>query len=195
MSHTLLDMRERRGLPEHLKVLLDKYPRTGWPAKDQMASLTQFWLDRHLMFRRLIAQLAGEAQAFSDNPNQAREFGQRTPRLAGFLIQQLHGHHQVEDHHYFPLLVGYDDRLAQGFSLLDLDHQALDLALQDYQSAAQDLLSDLSRQPEAQPEAQPASLAAYEGQLSSLERWVERHLFDEEELIVPILLHYGEPSF
>ncbi len=190
MKNQLVDMRSRSGLPEHLKILADHYPRADWPSKNEMGSLTQFWLDRHLMFRRLIGQLQEEAQGFAADASQAASFGQRMPRLASFLIQQLHGHHQVEDHHYFPLLSHHDERLRQGFALLDLDHQALDQALHDYQVDAQALLTAMAKD----PNGQPAQLAAYEKQLASLATWVERHLFDEEELIVPILLHYGEPQ-
>lgn len=190
MKTNQADMRARESLPEHLKILSLKYPRATWPAKDDMGGLTQFWLDRHLMFRRLLGQLQEEMQGFASDAGQAGSFAQRMPRLAGFLIQNLHGHHQVEDHHYFPMLSGHDERLKPGFEMLDLDHQALDAALHDYQSSAEALLQALARD----ASQRPAQLARYESQLTNLATWVERHLFDEEELIVPILLHYGEPQ-
>jgi hypothetical protein len=46
--------------------------------------------------------------------------------MAGYSSNQLHGHHQIEDHHYFPLLRQKDARIERGFDLLDADHHALD---------------------------------------------------------------------
>ena len=50
----------------------------------------------------------------------------RLSRLGGVFVEHLHGHHQVEDRHYFPLLVARDARLEGGFAILDRDHHALD---------------------------------------------------------------------
>ncbi len=195
MTDGLQDMRTRQALPEALRVLAAHYPRDAWDKQQPLGQLTRFWLDRHLMFRKLLGQLGSEAQALADDTAQAAAFRQRLPRMGGFLVQNLHGHHQVEDHHYFPLLKGYDERLVRGFELLDLDHHALDEALAGFVSSAQALLGDLQTQAEAgRAEALPTSLAHYQATVASLQTWIERHLFDEEELVVPILLRYGEPA-
>ncbi len=195
MSFELLDMRQRQQLPEPLRYLAEQYPREAWGRQRPLGQLTQFWLDRHLMFRKLLGQLSSEAEALAQEPGQVVSFCQRLPRLGGFLVQNLHGHHQIEDHHYFPLLKGHDQRLARGFELLDLDHQALDAALDGFVTSAQGVLAALQTQAEAGHEtALPSALAGYQTGLDSLSTWLERHLFDEEELIVPILLHYGEPQ-
>jgi hypothetical protein len=47
----------RSGLPDALRVLLARYPREAWESHTNFNELTRFWLERHLMFRRLQAML------------------------------------------------------------------------------------------------------------------------------------------
>jgi hypothetical protein len=44
----------RRNLPEHLRVLAEKYPATSWQPHPNFSELASFWLERHSMFRELM---------------------------------------------------------------------------------------------------------------------------------------------
>ena len=60
---------------------------------------------------------------------EAAEFRPWLKRHLGWTLWQLEQHHQVEDHHYFPLFRRAEPRLAPGFELLEGDHRALHSAI------------------------------------------------------------------
>jgi hypothetical protein len=117
---------QRAGLPEALRILLDTHPRESWQAHPDFHGLVSFWLERHMMFRQLMEHMGRETEAFLDGNREAQGFAQGVARYGGLFVNQLHGHHQIEDHHYFPLLRQKDARIERGFDLLDADHHALD---------------------------------------------------------------------
>ena len=53
-----LALADRKKLPDALRVLLEDYPRDGWELDPGFDGLVRFWLDRHLMFRRLMSTRA-----------------------------------------------------------------------------------------------------------------------------------------
>jgi hypothetical protein len=182
-----LALADRSGLPDPLRVLVEQHPRTGWESHPHFTMLTRFWLDRHLGFRRLQGMLVTETQGFLDRNREPVRYAHALARLAGTFLSELHGHHSIEDYHYFPLLQGLDARLAAGFDLLDADHQALDAAMHALAEAANAVLLDVG-------EARPAEAAAGAllAELGGFGRLVDRHLTDEEELVVPIILDHPE---
>lgn len=180
------DLTERDGWPEPLRVLLADYPRDGWAAHPNFSGLVEFWLDRHLMFRRLNTLLRDDVEAMLDRKLDARDYAGRLSRYGGMLINQLHGHHQIEDHHYFPQLVGLDGRLEQGFQVLDKDHHAMDGILNRFAEKANAVLGALE-----QPAALTNATGRFRDEVISFDRMLDRHLQDEEELIVPVILKHG----
>lgn len=180
-----LDLATRSGLPDALRVLAERYPRTGWEAHPEFNALTRFWLDRHLMFRRLHGLLLAETSAFLDREREARRFGADLSRLAGTFLNELHGHHGIEDVHYFPALRAQDARLDAGFDLLDADHHALDGHLHSLAEAANAVLRGLAGDAGALGPA-----AGLRREIEGFGRFLDRHLTDEEELVVPVILEY-----
>jgi len=181
-----LALDQRSGLPDALRVLLEAYPRQGWSEDPGFNEVIRFWLERHLMFRRLTEVLGEEARSRLDGKIDARRHAAGLARYGGMFVNELHMHHQVEDHHYFPVLAQRDSRLARGFEILDRDHHAMDAILSGFASAANGVLSaDLDS---------PQQFDAVGGFLEERDRvaaLLERHLTDEEELVVPIILKYG----
>lgn len=182
------DLNLRTGLPDTLRVLAEQYPRDLWQAHKNFDGTTRFWMERHLMFRDVLGRLQTDTQAFLDNPQDTRGYVQRTARMAGFFLQQLHGHHQIEDAHYFPLLSGLDPRLTPGFELLDADHHALDAHLQALADGTNAALSPL--QSGALQQGRDAA-GALEAQLGRFGHFLNRHLLDEEDLVIPVILHHA----
>jgi len=179
----------RNGLPDALRVLLDKHPRRAWQGGAGLGGLTQFWLERHLMFRQLSGQISEDTKALVTGDAEPLKYGQRLARIGGVLVQQLHEHHGVEDAHYFPMLARLEPRLAAAFDLLDRDHVALDGHLATFAENANGLLKAL----------QSGALSGGEDErfaetMARLDRFLDRHLIDEEEIVVPVLMEHGEGS-
>lgn len=181
-----LALETRTGLPEALRVLLEEIPREAWDRHANFGGMVQFWLERHLMFRQLLAQMTNEAEAVIDRRLDIDAYGPRLSRFGGFFLNQLHGHHQIEDAHYFPQLVTLDGRLERGFGILDADHHALHHHLDAFATGANAVLSRLQDEAAARQ-----SVGEFHGQLEDFARMLDRHLTDEEDLVVPVILKSG----
>lgn len=179
------DLDTREALPDALRVLLAEYPREAWEIDPHFSGLVQFWLERHLMFRKLLAVLEQETRALLDGGD-PRRFTASVPRYGGMLLDQLHGHHQIEDQHYFPLLQKKAPEIARGFDLMESDHQLLDPRLAGFADAANLTLAKLMEGAEPKD-----STAPFAHSLEGLAGLLDRHLTDEEELVVPVILKHG----
>ena len=177
-----LDIATRHGLPDELRVLAARYPRAEWRAHGNFSDLTGFWLDRHLMFRDVLERIQTTTHAYVDTPSD--RFDREISHYTGFFLNQLHEHHGIEDQHYFPRLMGFDPRLVRAFEMLDRDHHALDGNIHALAETTNAALADLraGRVPDLGP------LLAVQGGFS---RFLDRHLSDEEEVIVPLILEYA----
>ena len=181
-----LAIETRIGLPQHLRILAERYPRGEWSGHTNFNELTRFWLDRHLMFRELQAKLGEEAQQFLDGKLEAPTYGNRLYRYASMFINNLHGHHQIEDAHYFPMLVAHERRLQQGFEMLDADHHALLDLLETMTGETNAALSAIMENRSATD-----PVGTLEKTICQFGIFLDRHLSDEEELVVPVILEYG----
>ncbi len=173
-----LKLMQRAALPDALRALLQDYPREAWEAHPHFAGLVAFWLERHMMFRKLLDMLEQDAQSAVDKVLDPRQHQARIARFGGMLVNQLHGHHQIEDHHYFPVLSGLEPRLARGFEILDSDHHDLDGLLARFTDAANATL-------------QGGEPGAFLTEVEAFAPFLSRHLEDEEDLIVPVILRHG----
>jgi iron-sulfur cluster repair protein YtfE (RIC family) len=178
-----ISLSARSGLPDALRILLEKYPRRGWETHSNFNELTRFWLQRHLMFRRLQALLLEVTETSLDRTEDPRRIGANLQRLASTFLNELHGHHSIEDAHYFPMLSRLEPRLERGFALLDSDHHALD-----------PLLHALAEQTNAVLHALPKAdleMGRLHADLGKFSSFLDRHLTDEEEIVVPVILEHG----
>ena len=60
-----LDLQSRLGWPPELRALLEKYPREVWPGHANLGATAQFWLERHDGFRELGGTLRAATDRFS----------------------------------------------------------------------------------------------------------------------------------
>ncbi len=178
----------RVGLPDALRVLVREYPRDIWQSHRNFDALTRFWLERHMMFREVLGKLQDETEAFLDRKRDPAGFGRQTAQLAGFFLNQLHGHHQIEDAHYFPTLARLEPRLAEGFVLLDADHHALGGHLHGLAEDTNAMLQGLSRGGNAAGQTEAGTLHT---RLARFGGFLDRHLLDEEDLVIPTILHHA----
>ncbi|MCB5199602.1 hemerythrin domain-containing protein [Loktanella sp. TSTF-M6] len=180
------DLDTRKGLPDALRVLLETYPRDGWTRDPGFDGLIRFWLDRHMMFRRLMAEMETGTELLLDRKTAPDAFARQLSRYGGMFVNGLHEHHTIEDAHYFPRLRAKDKRIDRGFDILDADHHALDGHLNAFADTANATLRQLDDRDRLQSQA-----GAFRDRLSDMARLLNRHLIDEEELIVPVILKFG----
>ncbi|MGE0499391.1 MAG: hemerythrin domain-containing protein [Rhizobiaceae bacterium] len=150
--------------------------------------MANLWLERHNMFRDLGGLLAEAIGNYREGRSTARDFANFfAPRL-NFFLGQLEGHHNVEDVHYFPAFARAESRLKRGFDILDGDHHAIHEALEANAETANAFLRALADHEDKQRFAADA----YADQNSRLVAMLGRHLDDEEDLIVPLILDRGD---
>lgn len=183
-----LSLTTRAGLPDDLRLLLVRYPREVWSAHPNLGQMASFWLSRHAMFREIGGMLGDASDRFRNGQIDAQHFAEFfSPRLQ-FLLQQLHAHHHIEDDHYFPIFRKADARLVHGFEMLEGDHDQLAVSIENSVEAANGFLRALG----GPPDALRSSVESYMQQSAVLLNGLTRHLDDEEDLIVPLILDRGE---
>ncbi len=178
-----LELEIRTGWPGELRTLLEMHPRDTWSSHPN-AALAQFWLERHGMFRHHAAELAAAAEDYLNGKRGATEFRYwLAPRLQTF-ISHLHGHHEIEDHHYFPAFRLAEAQLSRGFDVLDNDHQVLHDSIVSLVETTNAFLTA------ADEEALKRSGDICSHAVFTLNTRLRRHLEDEEDLIIPVILEH-----
>jgi iron-sulfur cluster repair protein YtfE (RIC family) len=180
---TDMSLDTRPGLPDALRALVGGPARPDWAAHPEFGPLTQFWLDKHLAFRNLLAELRAEATDRADGRLDPARHDRLLMAKGGALLQGLEQHHMVEDHIYFPKMTAALAKAGPAFELLDADHHALHDALAGVAEAANGVLRG------------QGEVARLEQRLDGLGRFLDRHLTDEEEVVVPVILQLGERRF
>ena len=189
-DHEALALARRSGWPEDLRVLVARFPREQWQGHANLGEMARFWLSRHAMFRELAATIQTVETQFREGALPPAEFPRHlVPRLQ-FLLSQLNVHHQIEDLHYFPIFRAAEARLARGFDVLEGDHHAIHEDMEQTAATANALLRALAGEPQALRQCGDDYAAASGGLLKGL----IRHLDDEEDLIVPLILDRGEAA-
>lgn len=183
-----LDLESRDGLPDELAYLRSSYPKEDWQAHANFGELTRFWLHVHEGLRHHGRTLDRLTTDFREGRLDADSFRRSfVPGLNQFL-SHLNGHHQIEDHHYFPKLRVLDPRMVAGFDLLERDHHRIHEALLASAQAANDFLSAFGKD----GDALLRSGDVYAERSAKLLALLLGHLADEEDLVVPAMLHHGE---
>lgn len=183
-----VDLDTRTGWPPEFRVLAEKHPREVWQAHENLGATAQFWLDRHNSFREIGGVLREATREFREETLTPDAFGAFfAPRLQ-FFLEGLQGHHQIEDLHYFPVFRRADPRLAEGFDVLEGDHEAIHADILRVVDSANGLL----RQMQGDSDAIRSATDLYADTSERLLKRLLRHLDDEEDLIVPMILEQGE---
>lgn len=190
MAEIIDELERRTGLPQDLRWLAEKYPRENSQAHPNLAGMASFWLQRHDMFRELGGFLTTIIGDYREGRRTAPEFARQfAPRL-NFFLGELDGHHNVEDQHYFPVFARAESRLKRGFDILDADHHTIHEGLERNAEAANAFLRALSENEDKQRFAADA----YADENTRLVAMLTRHLADEEDLIIPLMLDRGDAA-
>ena len=168
-------------------MLLKRYPRESWASNGSLD--VAFWLEVHRRFRHECAALQGFADDYRQQRLAVRELAiVAAPRLSG-LLTDLRGHHQVEDFHYFPVFRRLAPQLTSGIDVLEHDHAELDQDAVAARSALRELRAALA-DGDSNTSTATTGLAAQQfvTAASRLCLRICRHLNDEEDLVMPLLL-------
>ena len=180
-----LDIRTT-GMPEEMRLLLTEYPRESWEEHPGFKEKTRNWLGAHQGFRALSELVRADTEAYLDKTLEPEGFAARLSRFGNLLVGNLHGHHAWEDHSYFPELSAADPRFDRGLEILEKDHEVLDQVLHGFAGTANRAIK-LVQLDERQAYEEAGQLRTI---AETIEKLLSRHLGDEEDLAVPIILHH-----
>ena len=186
-----LTLADRVGWPDDLRVLYQRFPREMWEGHENLGDVTQFWLARHAMFRALVRTMARAHQSYLNQSVGADGLLKVLKPRAKLFIEQFHIHQRIEEEIFFPRFSAFDHRFAHGFDVLEADHDVLHDQLVELQLRTIKLekaLTDLTDDPRPLVERSQCTI-------ERMRALLQRHLLDEEELAVPMILHHGEAAF
>ena len=183
-----LDLDLRTGWPDDLRLLIARYPRAAWHGHANLGDLARFWLSIHHGFRRSALDLArGAAEVREGKMTPAAYRAWLRPRLQTFL-GHLEGHHNIEDYQFFPVFSAAEPRLVRGFEVLETDHENIHATMSEaFETATAFLRAD-----DSDRDAMMRAAERYADTGQKLLRKLGRHLEDEEDLIIPLILDRGE---
>ena len=186
----LLSLKTRTALPAGLAFLLDAYPREVWEGHPNRGQWCEFWLQRHQMFRDFSTALADACGQLADGRVEAAAFHEWFVPRVNFYLGEIDTHHKVEEYHYFPVLAQADPKMARGIELLEGDHRVVHDLLHAAHGAVVALDAAIRETPADIVSTAPS---ARDG-IAALGDGLGRHLDDEEDLIVPLILDRSEPA-
>lgn len=184
MTHT--SIHHRKSLPEDMQILLRDYPRQAWPDHPHFARSIENWMGAHQMFRQLGDIVRSQTEQYLDHDRDEADFSSRLGYYGDLLVRNLHGHHTWEDRSFFPELSRADARFDPGLDTLENDHQVLDETMDRFTRTANRAIKLIQLEP-AQARDEVGKL---HGLATEIEGFLARHLEDEENLVVPIILHH-----
>lgn len=176
----------RRGLPSEMQALLRTHPRESWPDHPNFAASVQNWMGAHDMFQDLTRAIRESSEDLLDQDLDEQTYFSRLARYGNALIGNLHGHHTWEDRSFFPELRAADPRFDQGLDLLEADHAALDTRLDAFRGASNRAIQLATLDPSQVQDAAGVVL----DEVTKIGQFLTRHLSDEEDLAVPIILQH-----
>ena len=163
--------------------LYDEYPRATWEDAASNHSTVRFLLARHRGFRNRLQQITESTRNVLDSKLSPPAFCISLAQELHYFIPQLEGHHQAESQRLYPRLIQFHPAAQAKFQALENDHQAIDTLLAQIARVPEDLMNDAPTQGIFFTKAK-----AFASLLSDFESSLVRHLEDEEDLVVPILL-------
>ncbi|NQZ26639.1 MAG: hemerythrin domain-containing protein [Colwellia sp.] len=177
---------QRKGLPAVIKDLLLPLERDQWSQHARYGGKASFFIQYHGDLLATAAYLKQSLQVLLDSSQLVFNWQHLKDPLsaAQYLVDRAHNHHRIEDQVYFPQFRKIMPQLSKGIDLLDKDHQSLDLALDDLSTRVMSMVMTLN-QGDVIDKQQVKVLT---DNILYLQRILQRHLHDEEEVIIPIFL-------
>ena len=175
---------KRQALPADIRRTLLESERESWPDHPRFGGMASFLLGIHRDLLSGAALATERAEGLLDVPKTDLRDALKTSQLgpiARHLVSFAHHHHEIEDHSIFPQVAMLYPAMANAMALLDGDHRALNAALDDAGNATRALNA-------ANPDRD--QISGIHAGCSAIEKIMTRHIWDEEEMIIPIFLKH-----
>jgi hemerythrin-like domain-containing protein len=184
------DLATRAGLSDAVAWQRGDYPGAEWRAHRNFGQLADFWLHIHATLRGEGAHVAAAVEGFRAGRSDPAGFQRAFVHRINQFLQHLTAHHTIEDQAYFPKFRALDPRMTAGFDLLENDHGAIHVALETSVDSARAMLAAL----DGDRDGRRRAVDRYATDHDRLVALLTQHLADEEDLVLPALLHFGERS-
>jgi len=174
----------RDGLPSAIRQTLLEEAQSDWQSHPRFANKARFFMNIHRQLLDGADGLAHTTERLIDAPQsllQDRIDASGVQQNAARLVHFAHGHHEIEDHGYFPQFIQLYPELERAMNLLDGDHQILDETLNGIEQS----LNHIHHKPTRD------SVAELHRNAAALKTIMHRHITDEEDVIIPIFLRHG----
>lgn len=174
----------RDGLPSAIRPTLLEETQQDWQAHPRFAGKAQFFMNIHRQLLDAADWLAQITEQLLDSPqstlaDQINASG--IENRAGHLLHFARGHHEIEDHGYFPQFIKLYPNLEKAMALLDGDHLVLDETLNGTETG----IAGIIRTPKRD------DVGLLYRNAAALKKIMHRHITDEEDVIIPIFLRHG----
>ncbi len=181
---------KRNCIADPLRAAMFELPREKWHAHPRMGGEAAFWLQIHEGLLGASSTLADWAQQFLglDDVETMALAAPRLRRLGVDLTHHAHGHHHIEDHHFFPAFLRMFPQLQHPLEMLDGDHKVLGEVLHDLETALASFPAAASGSDRERREAWRNSAGLLLPAAQRLDRLFIRHIGDEEEICIPAML-------
>lgn len=185
----------RVGISQALRETLFELPREQWGQNPGFHEEPLFWLQIHRGLLQASATLPEQCKVLLNHPDsdpQGEAF-RVIFEFASRLVHHAHQHHHIEDSHFFPLFTQRFPELIHPIMLLDGDHKVLSEVLDDMEQATRLMYAascDSSRLASTSQRLIDNMLAS----ATSLDTLFRRHISDEEEICIPIMLKMNSPG-
>lgn len=172
----------RSDLAPAIRQTLLESTRDEWPEHSRYQGKAEFFLDIHsniLNGSKALSDGFEKLLDVSDSIIEEELKASRLTRLGQDLIGYAHHHHEMEDRYYFPVFKQLYSEMENAIALLDGDHLVLDSALDKTTEALSTLINHTVNRD---------TIARAYDRCRVLDSIISRHLWDEEEIIIPIFL-------
>jgi hypothetical protein len=149
------------------------------------------------LFRELSVLTGGMTADLREGRMSPTTFLPLFQRRMGLLLGELDRHHHVEDDYYFPTFAAASPKLQKGFDILDNDHGVIHGAIHSLGAASRELIATLSGEVSGRDGDALRVAERLTGEIEGFDRTLLRHLDDEEDLIIPLILERArdDPNF
>ncbi|GIL00966.1 MAG: hypothetical protein BroJett030_08650 [Alphaproteobacteria bacterium] len=180
----------RSDISAELRRSLFEVSREDWPSHPRFRGEAEFWTQIHAGLLNASAALPAWTRQLQEaaDLDAMQALAPRIAGLGGQLVHHAHGHHHIEDHHFFPAFLQLFPQLAHPLEMLDGDHKVLAEVLDQLQAALRAFPVAVAGPDRARREAWLAGAERLLPAAERLDALFIRHIGDEEEICIPAML-------
>jgi hypothetical protein len=181
---------QRSCLSPVLRKSLFVLPRERWAQVPAFRGEPEFWTQIHQGLLSASATLAAWSQQALEERDMSR-MGQIAPQIKSLgrqLVHHAHGHHHIEDDHFFPIFLRAFPQLQHPLELLDGDHKVLAEVLDALEKAVEGFTVAPPGSDRQMRDQWLTGADALLVQAKRLDALFIRHIGDEEEICIPAML-------